>query len=579
MKKIESFLSKNRVYVSLLMLILAVVTGGGALAVATVGGEGNAPMGGDEPGDPVNPESGTGKSPENDPTGRLAPGDKTAGQNLDGSAPSATQYRDGGLEEDEWDTEITKFQPWRSPLLALVRRITRTVNIANPTVKHARVGGETLDGRTTRQITAESDGTIKLTKSNFRGSLTSFLKGYTLMVNGVPGYAEEATTTNYEQMEDGDLMLFVLSNDGSTVVATAVNGIPIDDVQTETFDSMKCPTIPADTYICLGAAALSETEMELPPTNYQPRYERFYTQKKGFNILWSGVFDNQKKKIPFKVEDIKADALWKYNLGCERTYINGANRKVKKRNVLGQIEDCYFTKGISRQVTNQYCYERGKMKLWDLVALSKLQFTNFSQTNHAYAFCGKDFMEDLLNIEIKDAQKTIDFKDQKEFDIDFKRVKTTFGTLDFVYDPGLDACGYKDCCFILDLKGATRYVWSGIQKEQTNDLSKGHDALDAERYMRVEADGLALRGYNSIIVMPADRNVHFTPGQIMSSVIAMSQLPSDSLVTDGMIVALTDNVYAEDGSIKYKKGFAYQASKPSDTVTWSEWKGYTSVTM
>ena len=59
----------------------------------------------------------------------------------------------------------------------------------------------------------------------------------------------------------------------------------------------------------------------------------------------------------------------------------------------------------------------------------------------------------------------------------------------------------------------------------------------------------------------------------------MSQLPADSLVTDGMIVALTDNVYAEDGSIKYKKGFAYQASKPSDTVTWSEWKGYTSVTM
>ena len=46
-----------------------------------------------------------------------------------------------------------------------------------------------------------------------------------------------------------------------------------------------------------------------------------------------------------------------------------------------------------------------------------------------------------------------------------------------------------------------------------------------------------------------------------------------------MIVALTDNVYAEDGSIKYKKGFAYQASKPSGTVTWSEWKGYTSVTM
>ena len=93
MKKIENFFQNHRVIVSLLMLMLAVVTGGGSMAAgAVIGSEGAVPTTGDDTPDPVNPDSGTGQNPDNDPDGRLSLGDRTAGQKLDGTQALSTQF-------------------------------------------------------------------------------------------------------------------------------------------------------------------------------------------------------------------------------------------------------------------------------------------------------------------------------------------------------------------------------------------------------------------------------------------------------------------------------------------------------
>lgn len=573
MKKVFSKITNSKVF-NFIVLMLAVFTGGFTMAAA-IGEEGNEPLGKSDPANPANPEVGNGGDPNQETNGRLAPGDKTAGQSLDGTQASSTQLNEGGLVEDEWDQELVTFQPWKHPLLTVIRKVTRKQNISNWSVKHPRVGGETLDGFTKKAITAEGDGTIILNKDNFRGSLTSFLKGYTIMVNGVQGYAEGSTASNYLSRPDGELMLFILSSDGKTVTCAAVNGIPTDDVQTETLDSMKCPDIPAETYLCLGAPIMSESQLELPPTNYQPRYEEFYVQKKGYNILYTEDFEKVKRKTPFKIADIRADAIAKYKLQCERTYLKGTHRKFKMRTDDGAIEDAYSTKGILYQLTNLFSYERGNLHLYDLVAMAKLQLTTFSQSNEAYFFGGKDFVEEVLKLKIDDTDKTISFENTKLFDIDFKGIKTTYGTLNFAWDEGMDACGMSDCAMILDLKGATRYVKiSG--KDQTNDLSKGQNARSATREIHVEADGIALRGYNSIYVQPADKVLNSPMSSVLSKVISAPKLPADADVTDKMIIALYNDCVV--GGKTYKKGYAYQASKVSDTVTWTEYTGYTSVT-
>lgn len=575
MRRMRKFFESKTMAAQLLLIVLAVVTGGiGMAAGAVIGAEGPDPVGKEDPHDPADPDAGTGQRPDADgnQNARLAPGDTTAGQNLNGTQASSTQARQGGLEDEEWDSEVTKFQPFRNPLLALARQVTRKVNISNWTVNHGRVGGETLDGRTKVKITAESDGSIKLTTTNFRGSLKPFYKCSTLLVPSVSGYSRSSTSTNL--VKEGGLMLYVVENTGTAVTCRAVNGIPTDDVIQDDLDSKKCPEIPADTYICAASTAMSESQLLLTPENYQPRKEVFYVQKKGFNIVFTDDYEKTKKKQPLKVADLKADSVYKYNMRANRTYWAGIQGKFQVRNQDGSMEDVFTTKGILWQLTNSYEYEKGKLKLADLVAISKLQFTTFSQTDSAYVFCGKDAMEELLNLQMTGTTRIINFEDVKDMELDFKRFKSTYGTLNFIWDQGLDSLGYKDAMVVVDLKGATRYVKMG-QKDQTNDMSKGAGEIrEAKRYIRTEADGIALRGYNSIIVLPAGRASGLPESQMRSKVISSPVLPAEEATTDKMIVALT-----ADYKDTYKKGHAYQATVASGSVTWNEYTGYTSVIM
>lgn len=575
MRRMRKFFENKTMAAQFLLIVLAVMIGGAGMAAgATIGAEGPDPVGKEDPHDPADPDAGTGQRPDADGNrdARLAPGDTTAGQNLNGTQASSTQARQGGLEDEEWDSEVTKFQPFRNPLLALARQVTRKVNISNWTVSHGRVGGETLDGRTKVKITAETDGSIKLTTTNFRGSLKPFYKCSTLLVPSVAGYSKSSTSTNL--VKEGGLMLYVVENTGTAVTCRAVNGIPTDDVIQDDLDSKKCPEIPADTYICAASTAMSESQLLLTPENYQPRKEVFYVQKKGFNIVFTDDYEKTKKKQPLKVADLKADSVYKYNMRANRTYWAGVQGKFQVRNQDGSMEDVFTTKGILWQLTNSYEYEKGKLTLADLVAISKLQFTTFSQTDSAYVFCGKDAMEELLNLQMTGTTRIINFEDVKDMELDFKRFKSTYGTLNFIWDQGLDSLGYKDAMVVVDLKGATRYVKMG-QKDQTNDMSKGAGEIrEAKRYIRTEADGIALRGYNSIIVLPTGRASGLPESQMRSKVISSPVLPAEEATTDKMIVALT-----ADYKDTYKKGHAYQATVASGSVTWNEYTGYTSVIM
>lgn len=508
--------------------------------------------------DPANPEN-------ND---LHTPGDGSAGETLNGTQASSSQQDREGNIDDEWDSQITQFQPWRNPLLSIARKVSRKVNINNWYVKHPRIGGDTLDGRTLAAI--EAGDSIKLTPKNFSGSLKAFYKNTTIMVPSVPGYKRGSNS-----VVDGGLMLYVTDFDPATTTVTcvAVNG-PLKAGLTEAtdeLDCMTCPPIPANTYMCAGSSAASESQLMITPENYQPRSEYFQVQKKLFNLLWTDDFSKSKKKINWQVKDIKAHAINNYNLRAERTYWFGQQAKFPVTTKDGVSEYVYTTKGVLWQVTNTYTIERGHIKLGDLIAISKLQHTTFSQNDHSYAFCGRNFMAWLLNIDMESNQRIISFSDVRDLDIDFKRLKTTFGTTDFTYDQGLDALGLDDACVVLDLEGATRYVKTG-SKEGTNDMSKGSGEIrEAKRLYHYEADGLALRGYNSIFIAPTDVAFNLPDTQIRSNVVSSATLPSTP--AEGVVVALTQDVTVGTGetAVTYKKGNVYEFTGGK----WTEYKGYT----
>ena len=552
MKKVMNYFSFQSVLKMVLML-LAVATGGGVLALA----DNVEPQIGNEGVEPASKETVDAKEPVNpDTNDRLSPGGKKDGQDLTGSQASSTQLREGGLLDKEWDSEIVKFYPFKTPILSIVRRMAKTVNIKNWSVSHQRVGGETLDGQVTQKIVAGD--TVEINSTNFSGSIRPFYKGTTVIVSGVPGYKEGSKTKT-----EGTLMLYVIEANGKKAVMQAVNGIPKNEGDTrENLDNMTCPEIPVGTTLLAASSAASESQLTITPENFQPREKSVYVQKKLLNIVFTDDYEKVKKEQPITVADLKTDAIIKYNLRAERTYLMGIKSRFKAETGDGQIEDVYTSEGIINQLTNTYAIG-DEYTLSDLIAISKLQFTEFSENDRCFAFCGKNAIERLENIKLEGSHQN-DFINHNEFDLSFKRFKDTFGSLDFIWAQTLDLMGMSDFMVIFDPKASRRYVKIG-KREQTNDMSKGGgEVRDAKRWIHQEADSVALRGYNSILVGPASK-INKIATESLGAIISAAKLPATP--AKGMKVALTKD-YA-NGETTYEAGTVYYY----DGLAWSVYAG------
>lgn len=552
MKKVMNYFSFQSVLKMVLML-LAVATGGGVLALA----DNVEPQIGNEGVEPASKETVEAKEPVNpDTNDRLSPGGKKDGQDLTGSQASSTQLREGGLLEKEWDSEIVKFYPFKTPILSIVRRMAKTVNIKNWSVSHQRVGGETLDGQVTQKIVAGE--TVEINSTNFSGSIRPFYKGTTVIVSGVPGYKEGSKTKT-----EGTLMLYVIEANGKKAVMQAVNGIPKNEGDTrENLDNMTCPEIPVGTTLLAASSAASESQLTITPENFQPREKSVYVQKKLLNIVFTDDYEKVKKEQPITVADLKTDAIIKYNLRAERTYLMGIKSRFKAEIGDGQIEDVYTSEGIINQLTNTYAIG-DEYTLSDLIAISKLQFTEFSENDRCFAFCGKNAIERLENIKLEGSHQN-DFINHNEFDLSFKRFKDTFGSLDFIWAQTLDLMGMSDFMVIFDPKASRRYVKIG-KREQTNDMSKGGgEVRDAKRWIHQEADSVALRGYNSILVGPASK-INKIATESLGAIISAAKLPATP--AKGMKVALTKDYV--NGETTYEAGTVYYY----DGSAWSVYAG------
>lgn len=559
----KNFMSGQFIMKMILMLV-AVVTGGGMMAVADL----VEPQIGNEGVNPASKETVAAKEPV-DPKAndRLSPGGNKDGQDLTGSQASSTQLREGGLLDKEWDSEIVKFYPFKTPLLSIVRRMAKTVNIKNWSISHQRVGGETLDGQIIQKI--ETADTIEINSTNFSGSIRPFYKGTTVFASGVSGYAPGSQTKT-----EGTLMLYVIEASGKKAVMQAVNGKPkVNGDTRDNLDNMTCPEIPVGTTFLAGASAASESQLTITPENFQPREKEVYVQKKLLNIVFTDDYEKVKKEQPITVADLKTDAIIKYNLRAERTYLLGCKSRFKAETGDGQIEDVYTSEGIINQLTNTYSIGN-TYTLGDMIAISKLQFTEFSENDRCFAFCGKNAIERLENIKLEGSHQN-DFINHNEFDLTFKRFKDTFGSIDFVWTQTLDLMGMSDFMVIFDPKASRRYVKIG-KKEQTNDMSKGGgEVRDAKRWIHQEADSVALRGYNSILVGPADKIAKIAT-ESLGAIISAKELPKTP--SKGMKVALTqdytlkgtnsptDDVKYEAGTVLYYTGTAWTLYAGQDTA-------------
>lgn len=520
--------------VSMALFLLAVLTGGGmAMAEVPTVPDPNNPV------DPVNPETNTLESP--DGTG--------AGQSLSGTQASATQLHEGDLVQPDYDQDVIHFRCHKFVLLNRARTVAQQRTCRDYETIHFRIGEEDLTGKTKADIPAGES--IKINASNFDGDLRLLTPGSTIYVQDIDGYADKSSTK-----KEGDLMLFVVANPTlKEATCQAINGpAKVNGEYNDSLDDMTCPAIPSGTNLVVCAIAGAESQQEVSPDNFQPRPKTVYLQKQIFNVVFTDYQKRLITKARWAIKDIKAEALRKFSAKAEYSLWLGKQKRFKMLvdPTMGE-EYVYTSEGVLRQLSNTLGISDDGICFKDITSITKIQFTEFSEHDEADMYCGKDMLEDIINM--KDINDRIRLtQETTEFGVKILAFSNNFGKLNLIYAPALNKIGYSKFAVVIDMKGA-RYYTNITKTERTIDMKKGaKDTREATRYIYIEGGALALRGFNSILVGPASLIAKRNVSKSARPVVMTSELPATPY--DGMLILLDSDI--EVDSVKYSSDLVYE---------------------
>lgn len=524
MKKLQNFVEKHSLLISLLFVVIAVLTGGTGYCLA----EGAAVQ---EPNpahpDPVNPDTNNLKSPDGN----------GAGQGLPGTQASATQLRRAKLVEDQYDPDIVEFEAADYVLLNHAQTIAqqRTVGGHDYEITDFRIGEEDLMLTVIENIAAGEK--IVLTEANCSGNLSMLGVSSTITVKGIKGYENGSQT----KRDNGPLVLFVVSNDEEKITCRPINGITkVEGQKSEYLRDYTSPAIPSGTQMVITSVAASESQMIVQPDNSQPRPNIVYLQKMEFNIL---ITDHEReiiKKTSWGLTDIKAQALRNFKKKQEYSLWIMAQGKFIMRTKDGNEEYVYTMNGVLRQLTNTLGLD-SKFKWEHISAIGKIMGTGLGKSKVAYAYCGSNKIAELENMpEI--LHHTVEYKHHKtDYGIVVRDLVSSFGTWHIVHVPALDDLGYKNFMVIIPIQKAKYYHnITGNSKTYEIDLKKaGNDAREASRFIYIESGALKLGGHTSLLVGPSNEVVEKNMSDNSNPVTMVETLPANP--SEGMIVTFDND--------------------------------------
>ena len=472
-----------------------------------------------------------------------------------GEGATAGAARQAGLEVEEIDSLIAKFRPYQFPMEYIIMTKMQQRKVQSYEVSHYRSGATVLNAVTGAAGTvagtfAKKNVTVSYTPDQFASGAETIHEYDTIYVEKVKGYDIETGTT-----ETGGLILFVTKADESNIKMMAINPPATGTL-----------SIPSGTEFVICGNACSESQMTVDPETYLPTKDTLFLQKKISNIVMTDEWIEQAKKVEFITKDIVDNGLYNHKRKSARSHWLGVqymtNIKVKDAKI--GTEPVYFERGILRQLNMSYTYAGTDLQWEDLIAINKMMFTDNSANTTAVALVGKNMMEKLLRLVVRETQvnKNLKFEKVEEMGVTIHKWHDGFGTLEFIYDPTLNDIGYGDYMVVLDAENAVHYY--KIEAETKQDLKKTGEAREAERRIVQTIDCVGLKGYNSIIVGPATGAAKIAAlGGVSLNAKSATTLPGTP--ADGQVVYLT----AADGGFAAGTLVQYDAA----SKTWREYEG------
>lgn len=528
------FRSHKMGFLSLLLVAMATVLGADssfAMAEVALAGAGDS--------------NGAGFSQEYTPGAEDTKGLETQHQ---GEAATAGAARAAGLEVEEIDQIIAKFRPFRFPLEWFITNKMQQQKATSYEQTHFRSGATVLEAVTGADFSstgtfAKKNVAFSVNTSDFVSGVESIHEFDTIYVKDVMGYADDGVT------EDGGLFLFVTKKDEDSVRFAVIN-------PPATVAASGDLEIPSGTKLVICGNACSESQMIVDPETYLPSSDTLFLQKKISNIVMTDEWLQQARKVKFVQKDVVDNGLYNHKRKCARSHWLGRQcmTTIDVKDAKIGREPVYFERGILRQVNMSYMHDNEDYNWNDLIAISKMMFTENAANTYAVGLCGKNAMQRLLRLAANvDVQRSLKYERNDEMGVSIHKWHDGFGTIEFMLDPTLDDIGYQDFIVILDLENAVHYV-KKIEAETNQDLKKTGEAREAQRRIIQTIDCVGLKGYNSMIVGPASAAARVRAlGGVSLNIITSETLSGIKNPTEGMVVYLTevDGEYMPDEAYQY----------------------------
>lgn len=447
----KNFLKIQGLAMFVLTLLLGIVDASGMIAATVIpqAGSANNPTG-------TQPKQGVG----------VVGGTMTEGQ-MRGVAKDKDNGDIGDYYDDSVDSEIVKFRPDLSPLDTITRQMkakkadTMRFNwysvdlLPNTTLLSAQVAGG--NGLGDYEITVDDSKNI--------------FEGDTLRIVDAVSKDEHMF---YVSKKDNNKLTLIPPYDSEVVAKPAM------------------PAIANGSLVYIYGNAAAEGEMLTANYGVVPTKENNFCQIFKCQVSESTIQKLSRKELNWGLSDIEEQAIYQWRNKIEMTALFG-----KKGFFNDDIKhsDVYTTNGIVHYINKHLTLgniENGKLVInnSDFVDLTKEVFVGNAGSPQRVMLAGSDFVAAISKIDTIQKQQEAG-NTQVCWGIEWKEIRTNFGTLLLEHHKGLDLNGYKDKAIILDMQYVDKWTFKPLERVSIDTRTSG--TFDGDTFVSTEICGFSLR--------------------------------------------------------------------------------------
>ena len=218
----------------------------------------------------------------------------------------------------------------------------------------------------------------------------------------------------------------------------------------------------------MGRAA-AELDVQTPQYETLPRKSENYCQIFKMQIEESTLHRLSNKEAAWGFSDQEEVAIIDMRQGMEKNFIFGIKCRMEG---IGGKDELYFTGGIWNQPgVDTMLYSSDSLNEATLISMCRQAFTGGKGSARKILMGGSDFIEALSRLECN--RIVIGNTSLVRWGLEFREIKSNFGTLYVIHNEIFDQCGHSADAMIIDPNMLTKYVHIPFSTEKLDLRTSG----------------------------------------------------------------------------------------------------------